>query len=198
MAEEMTVTYKHIVDRPSLFKALTGMTVARFDRLVDVSRPKVVRADQVRLSRATRQRAIGGGHPFGLTIQDQILLTVIWLKHKLPHDVLAYLFEVSRQTVSRTIVRVRPYIESSWDDGGPPPWPLKNRGLGGGHRGGRWSCSEASDDAEATSRACQSVPGAGREWKWLCNGSTASSAVAGVGRWETSPLTARSSSPRFL
>ena len=54
------------------------------------------------MTRAARQRAIGGGHPFDLT-PGAGLLTVVWLRRYPIHEVLGFLFGVSDSTVCRYI-----------------------------------------------------------------------------------------------
>ena len=65
------------------------------------------------MTRAARQRAIGGGHPFDLTPRDQVLLTVVWLRRYPIHEVLGFLFGVSDSTVCRYIRRVLPLLEAT-------------------------------------------------------------------------------------
>jgi hypothetical protein len=86
-----------------------------------------VEADERRLNRPHRQRAIGAGHPFELALCDHVLLTVIWLRLYPIHEVLGYLFGVSDSTVSRLIERVLPILEHSGRDGMRLPDPGKKR-----------------------------------------------------------------------
>ena len=87
---------------------MTGLRLAEFDGLLTDVLPRFGAAETARLTRAERQRAIGGGHPFDLTPRDQTLLTVVWLSHYPIHEVLGFLFDVSDSTVSRYIRRVLP------------------------------------------------------------------------------------------
>jgi hypothetical protein len=78
--------------------------------------PAFQAAQQARLSRPNRQRAIGAGHPFELSPPDPILLTVVWLRQYPTQEVLGYLFAVSDSTVLRTIARVLPLLERAGRD----------------------------------------------------------------------------------
>jgi hypothetical protein len=100
---------------------------AQFDDLVSDVRPRLLAAEQGRLSRPTRTRAIGAGHPFELDPRNQLLLTVIWLRLYPIHEVLAYLFGVSDSTVSRAIARVLPLLEASGKDTMRMPDPGRKR-----------------------------------------------------------------------
>jgi hypothetical protein len=119
--------YTYLAKYPKVFQAMTGLRVAEFDQLVEDILPAYDQAEVKRLSRANRQRAIGGGHPFDLDARDQILLTVIWLRKYPTQAVLAYLFGVSEPTVLRSIRRVLPLLEASGRDTMRLPDPGRKR-----------------------------------------------------------------------
>jgi len=96
---------------------MTGLTLKEFDEMLDEVLPKFGEAEQARLSRADRKRAIGGGRQFEMTARDQILMTVVWLRQYPTHEVLGYLFGVSDSTPSRYIKRVLPLLEATGQDG---------------------------------------------------------------------------------
>jgi DDE superfamily endonuclease/Helix-turn-helix of DDE superfamily endonuclease len=117
--------YKDLSRHPKVFQSMTGLRVAEFDELVAAVRPAFGREQEARLSRRPRQRALGGGRHFELAPKDQILLTVVWLRQYLIHEVLAYLFDVSDSTVSRVIARVLPLLEQAGRDSMRLPDPGK-------------------------------------------------------------------------
>jgi hypothetical protein len=123
----MIMRYEYLSQHPNVFQKCTGLTVRLFDELVDEVLPLYVAAEERRLSRRPRQRAIGAGHPFELDLRDHLLLTVIWLRLYPIHEVLGYLFGVSDSTVSRLIERVLPILEASGRDGMRLPDPGKKR-----------------------------------------------------------------------
>lgn len=96
---------------------MTGLSLKEFDELLDEVVPKFGEAEQVRLSRANRKRAIGGGRQFEMSAREQILMTVVWLRQYPTHEVLGYLFGVSDSTPSRYIKRVLPLLEATGQDG---------------------------------------------------------------------------------
>jgi hypothetical protein len=119
--------YHHLTQHPNVFYSVTGLRGAEFDeRLADVL-PRYAQAEQERLTRPDRQRAIGAGHPFDLNERDHILLTVVWLRVYPTHEVLGYLFGVSDSTVSRLIGRVLPMLEQAGRDTMRMPDPGKKR-----------------------------------------------------------------------
>ncbi|MET7906064.1 transposase family protein [Streptomyces sp. NPDC005355] len=60
-----------------------------------------------------RETSAGGGcRPKAkLVFLDRLLVTLVHLRHQLPHVVLAELFEVDRSTVSAAIRQVRPTLD---------------------------------------------------------------------------------------
>ena len=76
----MILRYQNLCQNTQVFKAMTGLQVSEFDELVNDLLPGYAEAEEKRLSRADRKRAIGGGPDFELTGRDQILVSVVWLR----------------------------------------------------------------------------------------------------------------------
>lgn len=112
----MILRYAHLSRRPTAFLAMTGLRVAAFDTLVADLLPGYAAAEQTRLQRPMRERAVGAGHPFALAPRDQLLLAVVWLRVYPTHEVLGYLFGVSDTTVTRTVARWLPLLEAAGRD----------------------------------------------------------------------------------
>jgi hypothetical protein len=108
--------YEHLKHYPNVFLKMTGLRINEFAGLVDDLLPQFVQAEQKRLHRPDRQRALGGGRNPELDERDQLLLTVIWLRVYPTHEVLGYLLGVSDSTVSRIIQRVLPLLEQAGRD----------------------------------------------------------------------------------
>lgn len=104
--------YARLSRHPTVFRAMTGLTVAEFDALVRAAVPALAAADRARRSRPGRRRAIGAGHPTALSPRDQVLLTVVWLRRYPTDVVLGYLYGVDEATVRRTRGRVVPVLEA--------------------------------------------------------------------------------------
>jgi hypothetical protein len=89
---------------------MTGLRVGEFDRLVEDVMPLYIEAELKRhtLTREgrVRQRAVGAGPFFTLSMRDQLLLTVVWLRVYPTNEVAGFLFGVSDSTVSRVVNRV--------------------------------------------------------------------------------------------
>ncbi len=68
----MILRYERLQRFPTVFKSMTGLRVAQFDDLVTDVRPRLLAAEQARLTRPSRKRAIGAGHPFELEPRNQV------------------------------------------------------------------------------------------------------------------------------
>jgi hypothetical protein len=112
----MIFRYAELHRHEPIFMAVTGLQVTEFDQLVEDRLTRYSEAEQARLSRANRQRAIGGGRGFELEVRDQIWLTVVWLRQYPTYEVLGYLFGVSDTTAGRTVKRLLPQLEAAGRD----------------------------------------------------------------------------------
>jgi len=112
----MIFQFRFLSRHPQIFRAMTGLAVAEFTTLFDDLQAAFAAAEVARHSRPTRRRAIGAGRRFGLTPRDQLLLTIVWLRHYPTNEALAYFFDVSDSTVSRAIHRWLPLLEAAGQD----------------------------------------------------------------------------------
>jgi hypothetical protein len=112
---------------PSIFRTLTGLTLAVFDQLLEDLRPAFHGDRRRRLDRPDRQRAFGGGDDFDLPADDQFLLTIFWLRHYPTQEVLGYLFGVSDSTAKRAVDRCLPLLEAAGRDTMRLPDPGRGR-----------------------------------------------------------------------
>lgn len=123
----MILRYQNLTNHGKVFLAMTGLQPFEFVDLVQEVRPLYDQTELARLSRPHRQRQIGGGHPFELSVSDQILLTVVWLRTYPTHLVLGFLFGVNEATVSRCIARVLAVLEQDGHDRMRMPDPGRKR-----------------------------------------------------------------------
>jgi hypothetical protein len=112
----MILRREHLGNHPSVFRAMTGLTVEAFDRLLPALRDAFDAARRRRLDRPGRQRALGGGDDFDLGVADQFLLTIVWLRHYPTQECLGYLFGVSDSTALRAIRRCLALLERAGKD----------------------------------------------------------------------------------
>lgn len=112
----MICRYDHLRRHPSVFLAMTGLSLDEFEELLTDMLPRLVTAEQVRLQRTNRRRAIGAGRTPQLCRTNQLLLVIIWLRQYPTNEVLGYLFGVSDSTASRLIARILPLLEAAGKD----------------------------------------------------------------------------------
>src|SRR5687767_9543764 len=112
---------------PAVFRHLTGVTVAVFDRLAADVAPAAEAAHTAALDRPGRRRAVGRGDTFDLPLPDQVLLTVVWLRQYPTNEVLGFLFGVSDSTASRARARCLPALERAGRDTMRMPDPGRGR-----------------------------------------------------------------------
>lgn len=121
--------YQSLSKRKAHFKTFTGLSVEEFDDLVIKTHEDW---EQLRITRLTegnpnRIRGIGAGRKKILdTQEDQILLTVMWLKTYSAYAMFEYLFCIDESTVQRTIVQTLPLLQSKFLL--PFPDPRKQKG----------------------------------------------------------------------
>ncbi|WP_344500456.1 transposase family protein [Streptomyces enissocaesilis] len=92
---------------------MSGVSRAHFGELfAEVAGPwEAARQSTLRAARGgERKRAEGAGRKPKLVFFDRLLVTLVHLRHQLPHEVLAELFEVDRSTVSEAIRQLRPLL----------------------------------------------------------------------------------------
>jgi hypothetical protein len=118
---------QHLRAHPTVFRAMTGLSVSLFDELLEELLPAYHQARAERLGRPTRQRALGGGDHFDLDPADQVLLTIVWLRQYPTQEALGYLFGVSDSTALRAIARCLPLLERSGRDTMRMPDPGRGR-----------------------------------------------------------------------
>ena len=109
----MIARYECLHRHPVVFRALTGVSLAEFDTLIADVLPQYAATERLRHTRPARQRAIGAGPPFRLDSRDQVLLTVVWLRKYLTHELLGWLFAVSDSTVTRCLGRLLPVLAAA-------------------------------------------------------------------------------------
>ena len=124
----MILRYRHLTRAPAVFRAMTGLGVAQFDALAREVLPRYAAAEQARLSRPTRRRAIGAGRKFTLARRDHLLLAVVWLRRYPTNATLGYLFGVSEFVALRAVQRLVPVLAAAGLDSMRLPDPGK------GHR----------------------------------------------------------------
>lgn len=106
--------YITLRQRPKQFLSFTGLKVEEFDRLSALIRSDWVtqREERIHKGNPNRKRKQGAGRKFVLeTLEDQLLVTLVWSRLYLVYFVMEHLFSIDESTVSRTIQRIKPLLQ---------------------------------------------------------------------------------------
>jgi hypothetical protein len=87
---------------PSRLRALCGLTPKALNRLLATAVPVLLARRRQRQNRPGRQRGLGGGRKRDLSPEQELLLTLIYLRHNVAHEVVGALFGVSADTSENT------------------------------------------------------------------------------------------------
>jgi len=94
-------------------RIFTGLQPRRLGRLIAGLAGDWMAAEESRLRGRRghdRKRAPGAGPDHDLPFTDRVIVTLVYLRHQLPHAALAALYEVDRSTVTRAVHEIRPLL----------------------------------------------------------------------------------------
>ena len=97
------LTYTKPQRKPKHFQSFTGVTVAQFDEMMNALRPIYSELEETRLKRPNRKRKIGGGRQFSLSLEDRLLVTLMYFRLYTSYTLLGYLFDLDGSNVGREI-----------------------------------------------------------------------------------------------
>ena len=105
--------YQSLKQRPRAFLSFTSLKVEEFDKLVAVIRDDWTKWREKRLIPfEKRKRKEGGGRKYALaTLEDWLLLTLVWSRLYHAYIILEHLFSVDESTVSRVITGTLPLLK---------------------------------------------------------------------------------------
>ena len=93
------------------FRMLMGMSLQEFDLLFVKVEKMYPEEERKRLSKRFRQREIGAGRRFVLSVRERILLLPFYYRTYATQDVAAEVFGVGQATVSRSIEQIAPVVK---------------------------------------------------------------------------------------
>src|SRR4051812_48684053 len=97
------MTVSRLRRKPRHFHSFTGLTVEEFDRLLMEVEAIYASHLHEQWKRPERQRAVGGGRRFGLSMADRLLLGLIYLRLYVSQSLLSYLFDLDESTIRREL-----------------------------------------------------------------------------------------------
>jgi hypothetical protein len=98
--------------KPETFRRLTGIPPKDFDEIMEDLPALYEEAEQERLSRPDRARAIGAGRNLKLRLEDRLLVLLMYYRLYIApcvtHAFLGFLFEIDDSNVGRNINPLEP------------------------------------------------------------------------------------------
>jgi len=94
-------------------RIFTGLQPRRLGKLIAELAGDWTAAEEARLRERRgheRLRAPGAGPDHDLPFTDRVIVTLVYLRHQLPHAALAALYQVDRSTVTRAVHEIRPLL----------------------------------------------------------------------------------------
>lgn len=109
--------HKKLAKKCKQFLSVTGLTVKQFDSLSKEIKKNYKTTEQKRLSKNKRERKIGAGHKFDLSLKDRILMLLMYYRMYTTYDMLGMIFDLDKSNVMRDIR----YLESAVKQSIPIP-----------------------------------------------------------------------------
>jgi hypothetical protein len=120
------LTYAKLAKTPAKFQRFTGLTVEEFDQLAVEVEEIWKAAEHRRLVSRPRQRAVGGGGQYKLeSIQDKLLVPLMYYRLYVTYELLSWMFGVHMSNLNRLVHRLEPVLAKYLNP--QPPAPLKRR-----------------------------------------------------------------------
>lgn len=104
-------TEQSLRDHPSLVKAFMGITAEEFWELIEQISTQLPSYLQQCRERPDRQRAIGGGRKYNLSLAIRTALGLTYMRLHIPQTTVAALFGATQSDVSRDLRRLLPLIQ---------------------------------------------------------------------------------------
>lgn len=105
--------YGRLSRKPRLFKSFTGLSVQQFDNIYQEIESKYPKYEIKRLSsrrRNKRERDVGAGRHFKLTLRDRIIMVLVYYRLYITYTLASFLFDLDQSNVCRDIEKIEPLI----------------------------------------------------------------------------------------
>jgi len=96
--------------RSGTFRRLTGLTVEKFDELLQNLTLLYNESEEKRLYKSNRQRAEGAGRKQSLSLEDKFLMLLMYYRIYTTHEFLGFIFNLHNSNVGRQINYIQPLL----------------------------------------------------------------------------------------
>lgn len=107
------VSYDGLSRKPEIFRSFTGLEVSEFDSVYDEVESRYYDYEGKRLSREGRRNEMGGGRPFKLSLEDRLLMLLVYYRLYITSTLVGFLFDLDHSTVLRDIHMLEPLVRES-------------------------------------------------------------------------------------
>jgi len=103
--------YDRLSKRPEMFRSFTGLEVSEFDSLRSRIELAYDEHEKKRLSRDDRKYEVGGGRPFKLSLDDRLLMLLIYYRSYVTSILLGFVFNLDQSNVLKDIRMLEPLVK---------------------------------------------------------------------------------------
>ena len=98
------LSYETLSRKPEIFRTFTGLEVSEFDSVCEEVESRYYDYERERLSqREDRKRRVGAGRPFKLSLEDRLLMLLLYYRLYVSTTMTGYLFDLDHSNVLRDI-----------------------------------------------------------------------------------------------
>jgi IS5 family transposase len=101
---------KNLKKNPSSFRLLTGLSIQEFDRLLAELEPIWNSERDRRAGRKNRRRKPGAGRHFSLSLEDMLLVLLMYYRTYITYVFLGFIFSVDAGTICRIVRLLEPLL----------------------------------------------------------------------------------------
>jgi DDE superfamily endonuclease/Helix-turn-helix of DDE superfamily endonuclease len=105
------LNYKFLSSKSSIFRSLTGFEVSEFDSFYNQAQTSYRDYENTRLARPDRKRKVGAGYPFKLTLQERLLMFLVYYRLYTTSTLTGVLFELDQSNVLKNIRKLEPLVK---------------------------------------------------------------------------------------
>ena len=105
------LNYKWLSKKPFLFRSITGLEVPEFDSFFTQANAKYRDYEAKRLDRPNRKHKVGAGYPFKLSLQDRLLMLMIYYRLYITSTLSGVLFDLDQSNVLKDIHKLEPLVK---------------------------------------------------------------------------------------
>jgi hypothetical protein len=98
------LNYKWLSKKPYLFRSITGLEVPEFDSFYTQANAKYREYETKRLHRPNRKHKVGAGYPFKLSLQDRLLMLMVYYRLYITSTLTGVLFDLDQSNVLKEIL----------------------------------------------------------------------------------------------